>query len=222
MDFETEEQQLDAIKKWWHENSTMIIAGLAVGVSSIFGWQYYQQETKVHAEQASVIYEQVISNLQSPTAVNDQMLKVNNLQAEYSDTPYASLSSLLLAKQQLANGEFVKAQQQLDWVINNAAQDELVYLAKIRMARVLLSTEQVDNALVLLNQAYPDSFKAMALELKGDALLVKGEAEMARAAYQEASTLSNSTNRWLQLKIDDIALPADNNSSAADISEPSA
>jgi len=222
MDFETEEQQLDAIKKWWHENSTMIIGGLAVGVSSIFGWQYYQQETKVHAEQASVIYEQVISNLQSPTAVNEQMLKVNNLQAEYSDTPYASLSSLLLAKQQLANGEFVKAQQQLDWVINNAEQDELVYLAKIRMARVLLSTEQLDNALVLLNQAYPDSFKAMALELKGDALLVKGEAEMARAAYQEASSFSNSTNRWLQLKIDDIALPADNNTSAADTSEPSA
>jgi len=220
MDFETEEQQLDAIKTWWKENSNMIIGGIAVGVSAIFGWQYYQAESAVHTEKASVIYEQVVGSLQNPAAINDQMARVNSLQAEYSDTPYAGLAALLLAKQQLADGQFTKAQQQLEWLVINAQQDEVKLLAKIRLARLLSNQQQIDKALNILSETYPDSFKAMVYELKGDVLLLKGDMTQARAAYLLAMSTASTPSRWLQQKIDDIHLPE--SITTSDKSEPSA
>lgn len=217
MEFETEEQQLDAIKKWWKDNSNMIFASIAIGVSAIFGWQYYQQQTIIHSETASILYEQVASNLENLNTVNEQMATVNTLQAEYADTPYASLAALLLSKQQMATGNFVKAEQQLDWLITNARQDEVKYLAKIRLARLLLSTNQSDKALAILSETYPDSFKAMVYELKGDLFVTRGDASQARAAYEQALSVSLEPNRWLQTKIDDLGI--DDNSATP---EPSA
>ncbi|MCW9046535.1 MAG: tetratricopeptide repeat protein [Gammaproteobacteria bacterium] len=221
MDYETEEQQLEAIKKWWKENSTMVVMGITVGVGSIFGWQFYQAESVKHAEHASVLYEQVLINSTEPSKINDQLATVNQLEAEFDDTPYASLSALIVAKQQLAAGQIDKAQQQYRWVIENAKQDELKYLAKIRLSRLLLAANELDKALVLLNEDYPESFKAMVLELKGDVLSTQGNKAEAKMAYNKAISLSKVPNRWLQLKIDDIGeTSADSNLKTA--TEPSA
>lgn len=204
MDYETEEQQLEAIKKWWKENSTMVVTGISIGVASIFGWQFYQTENVKHAEQASVLYEQVIINTANPSKINEQLAGVNQLEAEFKDTPYAALSALILAKQQLQTGQIEKAQQQYSWVIENAKQDELKYLAKIRLSRLLLTAEQQDKALELLNESYPESFNSMVFELKGDVYSSQGSIEDAKRAYKKALSFSKGPNRWLQLKIDDI------------------
>jgi len=209
MDYETEEQQVEAIKKWWKENSTMVVTGISIGVASIFGWQYYQTESAKHAEQASILYEQVLINSSNPAKINDQLASVNQLEAEFNDTPYASLSALIVAKQQLAAGQIEKAQQQYRWVIENAKQDELKYLAKIRLSRLLLAADELDKALALLNESYPESFNAMVLELKGDVLSTQGNKAEAKTFYTQALSLSKGANRWLQLKIDDIGEPSD-------------
>jgi len=138
MDYETEEQQLEAIKKWWKENSSMVVSGIAVGVAAIFGWQYYQAENIKHEEQANVLYEQVLIHAGNPAKSDDQLASANQLEAEFKDTPYASLSALIVAKQQMAAGKFEKAQQQYQWVIDNAKQPELKYLAKIRLQLIFL------------------------------------------------------------------------------------
>lgn len=210
MDYETEEQQLEAIKKWWKENSSMVVTGIAVGVASIFGWQYYQAESVKHTEQASVLYEQVLVLSANPSKINDQIARANQLEADFSDTPYASLSALIVAKQQLAAGQIEKAQKQYRWVIENAKQDELKYLAKIRLSRLLLTNEQQDQAIALLSESYPESFTAMVLELKGDVLSTLGKKSEARAAYIEALAKAAGSSRWLQLKIDDIGDTAAN------------
>lgn len=214
MDYETEEQQLEAIKKWWKDNSSMIVTGISIGVASIFGWQYYQQNSIQHTEQASIIYEYVVSNAKSSENISEQQARVNQLTAEYSDTPYASLTSLLLAKQYLAAGEPEKAIQQLQWVTENARQEELEYLASIRLARVHFGLGQTAEALNIVNQEFPDSFKAIVLELKGDLLVSQGEMDNAKSVYIEAQGYS-SASQWLQVKIDDLGgaqqLPADTN-----------
>jgi len=204
MDYETEEQQLEAIKKWWKENSTMVVTGITVGLAAIFGWKFYQTESIQHAEQASVLYEQVLILADDPQKTDAQIASANQLGAEFKDTPYASLSALIVAKQYLAAGNFEKAQQQYRWVIENASQSELKYLAKIRLSRLLLSNKQQDEALSLLSETYPDSFNEMVYELKGDVLFTQGNKSGARAAYIKAQSFSKSANKWLQLKIDDI------------------
>ena len=205
MDYETEEQQVEAIKKWWKENSSMVVTGLAVGVASIFGWQFYQAESAKHIEEASLHYEKVLINSENPSGINDQLASVNQLVADFSDTPYASLSALLVAKQQFAAGDIEKAQQQYRWVIENSNQNELKFLAKVRLSRLLLTNNQHDEALELLSETFPESFKAMVLELKGDVLFTQGNKSAAKVAYVQAKSLSKGSNRWLQIKIDDIS-----------------
>ena len=37
--YKTEEEQVEAIKKWWNENGKSIIVGIVVGITAIFGWR---------------------------------------------------------------------------------------------------------------------------------------------------------------------------------------
>ncbi len=205
MDYETEEQQVEAIKKWWKENGSMVMAGVLLGIVVIFGWRYYDNYQKNHAEYASNVYNSVMQIVATGQGADDLQIKVNELLAEYSDTPYASLSALVLAKQQIKSGDFTKAQQQLEWVINNADQEELRHIARLRLTRLLFAGKQYDAALKLLNVDYPKSFAVMYEELKGDLYVAQGELNMARVAYDKAILNSGlQAGKWLKLKRDDL------------------
>lgn len=216
MKYETEEQQLEAIKDWWKQNANMIIGGVAIGISAIFGWQYYQDQTIVSQSNASIIYQQVMNNSQNTVSLNEQQTRVNQLQADYANTPYASLAALLLAKQHMAAAEFVKAQQQLEWVVSHTKQDEIHYLAQIRLAKLFFTLQQPDKALEILNNDFPSSFQPMVFELKGDVLLTQGNKPAAQQAYQQALMVSDSPSPLLMSKIDEAAPAEEASSTAAD------
>ena len=205
MDFETEEQQVEALKKWWKENARSIIAGVIVGVSVLGGWRYYHQYQVNHAEHASMIYEKVLIDSNNANLIEEQQTDVNKLLAEYSDTPYASLAALVLAKTQFNKGEVQKAQQNLEWVMSHSKQTELKYLARLRMMRILTAMNQYDEALQLANVDYPSSFTVMFEELKGDIYVLTKQYNEARQAYDKAILASSQQPaRWLRLKRDDL------------------
>ena len=205
MDYETEEQQLEAIKKWWKENSTNIIGGIVIGAVSIFGWRYYGDVQSDHMLQASSIYEQVKTSAINNAELDEQQVRVNDLMAEYADTPYASLSAFAFTKQLLQNNDAVKAQQQLDWVIQHADEESFKVIARLRQARLFFMAKQYDQALTLLSIEYPLSFAALYEELKGDIYLAQGKQSEARAAYEKASLVvsDNKASKWLRLKQDE-------------------
>ena len=205
MDYETEEQQIEAIKKWWKENNKNIFAGIAVGVILIGGWRSYNVHQVTHAEYASKVYEEIFHALPTAADTTDAQAKANELYASYSDTPYASLSALILAKAQLQKGETQQAIQQLEWVMANAQQQELTHIARLRLVRVLLSEKSTDKALELLSVEYPASFAVLYEELKGDVYVSRGELDQARVAYDKALTGSTAqSGKWLKLKRDDL------------------
>ena len=205
MEFETEEQQLEALKKWWKENASMVILGVALALAAISGWRFYVEYNQRHAEAASLIYEVVLADASSGQNLAEQQTRVNDLMAEYADTPYASLAALALAKQQLFSGELLKARQQLEWVVNHSSQVELQNIARLRLIRVLFASNEFDQALAIANIEYPESFTAMYEELKGDLYLAQGKKEQARAAYDKAMLHSASKpSGLLKLKRDEL------------------
>jgi len=204
MDYETEEQQLEALKKWWKENSTNVIGGIFLGAAAILGWRYYGNVQTEHMLQASSIYEQVKTSAINNAELDQQQIRVNNLMAEYADTPYASLSAFAFTKQLLQNNDAVKAQQQLDWVIQHGDEESFKVIARLRQARLFFMAKQFDQALTLLSTEYPVSFTALYEELKGDIYLAQGKQIQARAAYDKASLLAdNKPSKWLRLKRDE-------------------
>ena len=205
MDFETEEQQVEALKKWWKENARTIIAGAIIGISVISGWRYYVDYQKNHEEYASVLYETILQASTKADTLSQQQVDVNKLLAEYSDTPYAALSALILARSQYISGDITNAQQNLDWVMKNSKQTELQHLARLRMMRLLSTTQQYEAALKLADIDYPESFSSLYEELKGDLYVLMNKVNEARLAYDKAILASaQQVSKSLQLKRDDL------------------
>lgn len=205
MEFETEEQRVEALKKWWQDNGKLVVAGLVLGVALIAGWRFYQDHKIKHAEQASSLYAAVMQAAETGADINMQQTRVNELMADYANTPYAALSALILAKQQAQAGDNLKAIQQLEWVIKNSSAVELQNIARLRMARLMMATEQYDAAMTLLAAEYPESFTALYEELKGDLHVLRGETDLARAAYDKAIQASDDrASDFLKMKRDDL------------------
>ena len=56
----TEEEQLEALKRWWKENGQSTIIGVLLAVSGYLGWTFWQDSQRSSAEAASAIYQDLI------------------------------------------------------------------------------------------------------------------------------------------------------------------
>ena len=200
-EYETEEQQVEALKKWWKENGTSLIVGLFVGVSALFGWRYYAEQNNIHAVQASDLYMQVMQSA-ALQRVDDKTIDINNkLINEYSDTPYAALSSLALAKFEYEKDNSEAAVAQLELAVKHASDDLIKLISSLRLVRLYIEQKKYDEAEAQLNIPHDAAYDAQFEELKGDLYYAKGDAEQARIAYDKAINLQGlSVSKWLKLK----------------------
>ena len=53
---DSEEEQVDKIKKWWNSNGKQIIAGAVIGLAGVFGWNYYNDYQDNQALNARTLY----------------------------------------------------------------------------------------------------------------------------------------------------------------------
>lgn len=203
-EFETEEQQIEALKKWWKENSTSLILGVSIGAMALGGWNYYVDSEQSHGEEASDMFMTVMRQVELKTVDSSGMEKANQLVADYADTPYASLSSLALAALEYEKGNVDAAISQLQWVNGHAVEEEVRHVSRLRMAKILLSQKKYDEAEAWLMTEHPKAFDARYEELKGDLYVARGQVAQARVAYDKAISQSASASRWLQLKRQDL------------------
>jgi len=201
-EYETEEQQIEALKKWWKENSTSLVVGLLVGVSALFGWRYYGDQQNVHALQASDMYMQVMQSV-ALNAADDKTIDISNaLINDYSDTPYAALAAMVLAKSEYEKGNADGATAQLEIAIKVSNEDTTKQIANLRLVSVYIEQEKYDEAAASLNMSHSSVYDAKYEELKGDLYAAKGDTEQARMAYDKAIALlgTDASRKWLLLK----------------------
>lgn len=200
-EYETEEQQVEAVKKWLKENGSSLVVGVLVGVSALFGWRYYIDQAHTHALQASNIYMQLMQNA-ILDKVDETTIEINNqLINEYSDTPYAALSSLALAKVEYEKGNHEAAVTQLQLAIDNATDEMIKHTANLRLASIYIEQQSYDMAGELLQLPHDQAYAARYEELRGDMFLAKGDKDQARTAYDKAIELYGAdVRRVLMLK----------------------
>ena len=203
----TEEEQLEAMKKWWAENGWSIVGGVVIGLAAIFGWRSWETYQQTQAEAASNLYSNLIVEMRQNKKDQSREL-AQKLLDEYTSTSYAVFASLMLARLDTEAGNLASAIQHLQWAMDNTKQDEFKHLARLRMARVLLDDNKPGQALALIsNIKNQGEFAASYEELKGDIYVRQGEIEKAKIAYQTALAGMDDglgDNSFLQLKIDDI------------------
>jgi predicted negative regulator of RcsB-dependent stress response len=205
---ETEEEQVEQIKAWLKTNGMSIVLGVVIGVGGIGGYRYWQYVQETTAEQASVQFTKMIDALNES---DDDSLEThaNKLIQEYSDTEYALMAHLALAKQHVKQGEFDQAESSLQQIVGRAAQEPLAYLARTRLASVQLQKQQFDQALSTLSIDFPAVFTASVAELRGDIYASQGNASEAVNAYRSAleADPGPANGEFVQQKLDDLGSP---------------
>lgn len=203
---QSEEEQIESIRKWWSENALSVIGGLVIGFVAIFGWRGWQGYRLAQAEAASNLYANLIVDVRRQKYDHAREV-ADQIVSKYKETGYAVYASMLLAKFDVNDGKPDSAIKHLQWVIDSADQNELKHLARLRMARLLLSENKAEQALQLIGSVEQGEFTASYEELKGDILLQQGNTEAARTAYQLALSGSNgavNNDAFLQMKIDNL------------------
>ena len=66
--FETEEQQVEALKKWLNEYGMSIIIGLVLGLGGLFGYRYWDGMEQQHRQDRRHQIPSVSSVARDPTA----------------------------------------------------------------------------------------------------------------------------------------------------------
>ena len=206
--YESEQEQIETIVKWWKENGTAVVAGFLIGLGLLIAWRWWQTYTTQQAQLASVTYDQVLYALEKSEPEKARQA-VQMLLSKHSNSPYAALAVLNLARQDLKQGDIEASHARLEWVIEqNHSIPELTHVARLRKAKLFLAQHKIAEAKKLLaNVTTQPNFAAAYAELKGDIAVAEQQVEVARQAYTQALTsedLAPKYRDWLQMKLDDL------------------
>ncbi|WP_218758407.1 YfgM family protein [Vibrio parahaemolyticus] len=200
--YDTEEQQVEAIKDWWKENGKAVIIGAVVGLGGLFGWRYYQDTVIQASETASQSYTTAMNTLQEKGV--DAQSDVQAFIESNEVKEYSVLAALQLAKAQVEAKDFAAALEQLKWAQSNTKDTALSPLISYRIARIETEMGNFDAANTELGKVTDTAWAGRIAELRGDIALRQGDKDAAYAAYTEAQ-LAADASPTLQMKLDDLA-----------------
>lgn len=202
--YNSEQEQVDALKAWWDKNGRTALTGLAVFLLSVLGWQGWNDHRNQQAEAASNQYQQMVELMQRDKTM--ALATGRALIGSYPHTIYAALASMAMAKLAVADKDLDGAAAHLSAAISESSEPELAELARQRLARVQLAQAKTDEALQSLKGGMGG---AASDELRGDILLTQGKRDEARAAYSSAlDAYGNIAEKreLVQMKLDDLAM----------------
>lgn len=212
--YETEEQQVDAIKQWWKDNGSTLVLGAVIGLAGLWGWRFYNESVLEGQEKASQAYSDMLVKFEAQGTDDTSVDNVKSFVAEHGDSNYAVLASLLLAKEAVANKDFTLAKSQLVQLQTQNEYAPLEPLINLRLARVEVELGQYPEALSTLALVTEAGFMAKAEQVKGAIYLQQGDVDNARVAFQSAIDASKErVDPVLQQQFDDIALATENEAS---------
>lgn len=181
----TDEQQIEAIKRWFREYGLVMIIGVIIAVSGSFAWRYWQNSKAEEIAKASSLFDTLqVSQLEKDLPVYHQA--TDQLMKDYGNTPYAIFAALSLANQAVNEKNFEQAEKQLNLVMTESKDTAIQQIARLRLARVYLQQNKNAEALQLIDKVDNENFKPAILEIKGDILSAAGKNQEATAAYREA------------------------------------
>jgi predicted negative regulator of RcsB-dependent stress response len=204
--YTSEQEQVEALKKWWKENGRSIIAGVVIGLGAVFGWRAWMEHKLTEAEQASLLFQQVLAAAQS-TEAQAAASRAEMLIADFDNTVYADFAALELARLALERGDTAAAESHLRWVLENSGDAGLQQIARLRLARVLASTGNLDQAWELARvEKEVASFAGEYAELRGDIALARGDDASARDFYQKALEKGAGDPGLIRMKMADLGV----------------
>ena len=206
----TEEEQIEALKRWWKANGRAVIIGILLGVAAVGGYRYWDYTTTQKALAASDIYVNLQEALTS--GKKETVLGAGErLLREYPGTSYAGFAALAMAKVRVDEDRLDAAAEHLRWALDNARSDVFAHVARTRLARVLLAQGKAEAVLTLIADLPDNGFSADYQDIRGDALLALQRPEEAREAWNIAllGATDARQRQFIQIKLEHLPAPAE-------------
>jgi predicted negative regulator of RcsB-dependent stress response len=205
----TEEERLEALQRWWKENKQSVFGGVLLGAAVIAGWNMWQGNRRATAEQASVVFQQMVKATEAKQT--DPAVKLGErIIEQYGSTAYAEYARLFLAKLKAEAGDLAGAKKMLEEELAKSSDDNLKALARLRLGRAMLAAGEVEPALKMLEPFSGDKlgkFGGLYEELRGDIFVAAKRPGDARKAYEKAKELGEPSP-LLELKLNDLPAAA--------------
>ena len=196
---DSEEEQVDKLKKWWDSNGKQIIAGAVLGLAGIFGWNYYVDYQDSQALNARALYLNYASDSANVGAY-DKLIK------DHPSSSYADQATLLMAKYLFEAENYSLALDALKPLMSRE-NSVIASTAALRSASLYLELGQHQEALAVLNMDNANEFSGLFYNLAGDVHLDLANYEEARNSYTlaiENITDNSSLSQLIQIKLDDL------------------
>ncbi len=209
--YETEDEQVEAIKSWWKKNGTQLLSALLVVVIAISGWRYWTNAQYIDSANASSLFEALQVNMERGTfgEVSREALK---LIQEQPDSPYSVGAAMMYAKYSLDKGETEEALAQYEWITENAKDAQLRNIAYISLARIQIDLQNLDAAqahLDFLTKANLKGAEKSVLDYAfGLMAIAKSDSESAQLAFKRVVENEKTETNLLglaQIQLDDLA-----------------
>lgn len=209
--YDTDEEQIEALKGWWQENGNMLIVALLVFAVAYFGITTYRNSAQTSKEEASVAFQSLVNLTSAADAGGDVQFdaiaaQIDVIKREHGKSTYATYAALFGARYAVLQGDLETATAELNWAADQNKNSNLESLIQLRLARIEFSRGNNVVALKILS-GDGASQQVGFDELRGDILLSQGDVAGARLAYQSAWELAaNGTQARpiLDMKLNDL------------------
>lgn len=216
----TEEEQIEAIKRWWKKNGVATVAAVVLSVGGFWGWHLYQGHVETRGQEASIAYESFVAAVarfedSEGGEVTESALRAQaeTLMDEYSRSMYADFAALYLARLAVEQADLGQAQNLLERVYKDGANDTVKDLARLRLARVKAAAGEIQAGLDMLSEPPSGAYASAYAEARGDMLQSLNRRADARSAYETALESMNDPRSvrasLIQLKIDNTRIASE-------------
>ncbi|TNV20177.1 tetratricopeptide repeat protein [Buttiauxella sp. B2] len=202
--YENENEQVDAVKRFFAENGKALVVGVVLGIGALVGWRYWGSHQAESAMASSLEYQTVTDAVRADQPAT--LIAAEKFAASTKNT-YGALASLELAQKYADNNDLAKAAAQLQQGLSSTSDENLQALINVRLARIQIQQKQSDAALKTLDSIKGEGWVAIIADLRGEALLSKGDKQGARDAWSKGSQTdaSPALREMMQMKINNLS-----------------
>jgi predicted negative regulator of RcsB-dependent stress response len=197
------------IRKWWDANGTTLIVTVVLAIVAVVGWRWYNEHVESRDLAASAEYQRYLEARQRGAKPDEIAATAATIDKDFPSSSYRAFTLLYRSHDAVVGDDLPKATEYLETVIKDASDAHLRDIARLRLARLQLQTNNYDGALATLRAVGGEGFRSYAAELKGDILVAQHKPDEAREAYQAAKNAAdpNDPQPVLNMKLVDLAKP---------------
>ncbi len=204
INYETDEERAEAIKKWWKENGRSIFLGVGIGLGAIFGWRVWLDYRETARQQASAAFERLLAAADTGDAQSARA-QSKLLREEFASTTYATLASLVRARVEAEAGNLANARTALEQAIADSPAPGITRITALRLARVLIAEGDLEGGADLVAR-HDDGggFGGAFAALRGEIAEAQGRMADARAAYEQALAAGAPNADQVRMQLDNL------------------